>query len=79
MALSLVQPPVMVVWPWHLRIVEWLNEHPRGDNCRDCGRDVACPQNRRVTPVCVYCAMDAGLLEAIDRPLWSDQGGSDEA
>ncbi len=50
-------------WPWHLW---WLVEgpHPRGDRCRRCLRDVAVPQDATGRPICIYCALDLGLIPA---------------
>lgn len=68
MGLQLVHSRRVACWPWPMRDMQ--PERPIGAVCRDCGRDVALPiTERECVPVCIYCAMDAGLIEAVDTPL----------
>ena len=50
--------------PWRLRD----NREPVvGRTCATCGEDVAMPAHLTAfQPVCLYCAMDSGLLPAIE-------------
>lgn len=61
----------LVCWPWHLhRLVD--GAHPTGGRCRWCRRDIAVPADLadlRPMRVCLYCAIDRGILSAIDTPL----------
>lgn len=57
-----------VCWPWHLRDMAELDHHPRGDNCMRCRRDIAVPRDADGDAVCLYCGMDLGLVEMVDRP-----------
>mgnify|MGYP007071576222 CR=1 FL=1 len=69
-ALRIVAPEPVVCWAWHLRDLLGLPESPRGGQCDTCRRDVAVPRwagTRR--PVCIYCAMDEGLIQPIDEPI----------
>lgn len=73
--LRLVAAPDVVGWPWHLRFCDRSlgAEHPVGARCRRCGQDIAVP--RRADPrgaVCLYCAMDEGIVEAVDVEPWED-------
>lgn len=71
--LRLVEPAPFSCWPWDLRGCGDLKEHPRGGRCRLCGIDVAVDRQRDVRgATCLYCAMDEGLIEAIDFPLYGD-------
>lgn len=63
-----------VCWPWHLW---WLVEgaHPIESHCRFCRRDVALPRAEAdKQPVCLYCAMDRGLVEAVEIPFDAECG-----
>lgn len=70
MGLTLTHSRQVACWPWELRFV--TDEAVRPGSCRSCERDVAVPSIERDTPVCLYCGLDSGLVEAVDRPLWSD-------
>lgn len=53
---------------WHLRD---RPPHPVGGQCRLCRRDVAMPPTRRVSPICLYCALDTGVIPEQERePGW---------
>lgn len=69
MSLTLVHVRQVVCWPWHLR---GLGEEPVvGALCRTCRRDVALPKSMaRDVPICLYCALDDGLVEAVETPLY---------
>lgn len=68
MTLRLVHSRQVACWPWGLRAME-----PRrvlGAVCRGCRIDVALPIDQREdTPICIYCALDNGIVEAVDVPL----------
>lgn len=68
MTLRLVHAREVPCWPWELRALELgpaLQAY-----CRPCGREVALPADHQADrPVCLYCAMDSGLLPAADLPL----------
>lgn len=68
MGLRLVHSRQVPCWPWSLR---FLSEQPAvGEQCRECGRDVARPEAKAgEVPVCIYCALDSGLLPLEDEPL----------
>ena len=68
-ALRLVPPPDVVCWPWFLRFMSADTRHPKGGECRACREAVAVPPDRSVAAaVCLYCAMDEGLIEGVDAP-----------
>jgi hypothetical protein len=71
--LRLVHARQVACWPWGL---SWLDGKPvRFATCRTCKRDVAQPEAAaRDVPICLYCALDSGLLPAIDIPLNPHQG-----
>lgn len=57
-------------WPWHLHFMAEFGAHPRGDQCRFCGVEIAMDPAKPIgSGSCIYCAMDRGLIEAIDRPF----------
>lgn len=60
-------------WPWHLRD---LQPGPsRGGVCCFCSRAVAVPDAARgKTVACIYCGLDRGDVEAIDKPLDMEAG-----
>jgi hypothetical protein len=68
MGLRLVHSTEVACWPWGLeglsgQAVQWAT-------CRTCQRDVAQPKaSARDVPVCLYCALDSGLLPAIETEL----------
>lgn len=65
-ALKAVEPTVC--WPWHLhRLVD--GAHPKGGACRYCGREIAVPVTAGALVCCLYCAMDRGIVEAIEVPF----------
>lgn len=68
MGLALVHARKVPRWPWELA---WLDgRNAQYATCRTCERDVAQPKaNAREVPVCLYCAMDSGLVEPVDVPL----------
>lgn len=59
-----------VCWPWHLRGLAELDHHPRGGLCLVCRSDVAVPRGVTGEVVCLYCGMDLGLVEMVERPLY---------
>jgi hypothetical protein len=67
MTLAIVRSEPVACFLWAHRHVPDGEPHPIGANCRACGRDVAL---RRVhcgrEAICVYCALDRGLLEPIE-------------
>lgn len=70
LVLRIVPQEPVACWPWELRSLGGFTEHPRGAQCQDCRREVAAPRDAGSQPiVCIYCGMDQGLVEAIDRPL----------
>ena len=71
MALTLVHVRQVACWPWGLG---WLtNAAVQYATCRTCQRDVAQPKERaKEVPVCLYCALESGLLPEIDLPLGAD-------
>lgn len=75
MAVHAFEPLADVVcWPWHLHFLGDEAGHPRGGCCRFCARDIAIPANQtRGRFICRYCALDHGLIEAVDAPF-QDQG-----
>lgn len=68
MSLSLVHAKQVACWPWGLG---WLaKQEVQYATCRTCERDVAQPKARaKEVPVCLYCALDSGLLPLEDYPL----------
>lgn len=58
--------------PWSLRGMSSCardGQHPIGAECVDCGRSVAQPRSRpSAAPVCLYCALDCGMLPAVEIP-----------
>ena len=65
MGLQLVHSRRVACWPWPMRHMQ--PERPIGAVCRECERDVALPvTERECAPVCIYCALDTGLIEAVD-------------
>jgi len=68
MALTLVHAKQVACWPWGLG---WIDHAPlQYATCRTCERDVAQPvANAKDVPVCIYCALDSGLLPLEERPL----------
>ena len=70
--LSVVRSDPVVCPPWEVRHIA---RYPVfGDVCAFCTRDVAAPTERRFAlKVCIYCALDRGLIPAIDAPL--DEAG----
>lgn len=71
--LTLVHSKQAPCWPWSLR---HLGEEPAtGATCRTCRRDVALPTARSgEVAICIYCALDSGLLEAEETPLVGEEG-----
>lgn len=66
--LGLVSPRRVPCWPWHARFDQESDGHPIGGECADCGCDVALPrQLAGSVAVCVGCALDSGLLPAVER------------
>lgn len=67
--LTVVPAEPVVCWPWH--VARAVFDQPlKGGQCEPCGRDVAVPANAGFKPpMCVYCAMDLGLVDLEDRPL----------
>ena len=64
-------PAPIVCWPWHLRL-EGPADYSAGMECTDCRRDVAAPKNAR-RPICLYCAMERGLVPLIEIAPGSDR------
>lgn len=66
--LRLVHSREIVCWPAHLAFI-W--EQPtQGADCQDCGAVVAQPvAAAKERPVCLYCAIERGLIPAEDTPL----------
>ena len=68
MGLSIVTARQVACFPWHLRIC--FDVPVRAAFCRSCQLDVALPVDReRDRPICIYCAMDSGLIPAVDVPF----------
>lgn len=64
--MRLVPKELAVCAAWHARGFE--NEPIRGDDCRECSRAVAVPISaQRREPVCLYCALDLGIIAAVER------------
>lgn len=59
----------VVCWPWHLWFLAPNDGHPRGGECSGCGRSVAVPRAAVGDPLCLYCGIDQGVVEAIDAPF----------
>lgn len=72
--LSLVPAEPVICWPWHLWFLANDEGHPRGGVCRYCQCDVAIPPGSTGLPVCLYCGMDRGLVEAVDVPFGGFDG-----
>ena len=53
-------------WPWSLRFL--AAGSVRGGSCHYCRRDVAVPNGVRLA-VCPYCALERGIVPAIDSEL----------
>jgi hypothetical protein len=73
-SLKLIHALQVPCWPWHLH---WIpREEVQYATCRTCERDIAQPMARsKEVPVCIYCAMESGLLPLEERPfheLWSE-------
>ncbi len=70
-ALRVVHAKEAACWPWHLR---FCGPEPAVPGyCWTCEREVAVPTDRTgERPVCIYCGMDSGLVEAVDKPLFGD-------
>lgn len=68
--LALAPPQVRACWLWHLRFMDKQlgDRHPRGMECRTCNADVAGPADGRWVAVCIYCAMDQGIVPLEDVP-----------
>lgn len=67
--LRLVPPCPVVCWPWDLRFMVEYAGHPKGGECRTCGQNIAVPPDKALAgATCLYCAMDEGLVEAVDLP-----------
>lgn len=63
MVLTLVHARKVVCPAWHCRGLDPVF----GGACRTCSRDVAIPLTHRGdTPICTYCALDDGLIPAIE-------------
>jgi len=63
-----VARPQVPCWPWHLRMSMESEGHPIGDQCA-CGKEVALPrQFAGAEAVCLYCALDSGLLPSTEEP-----------
>lgn len=66
MSLRVAYSGYVVCWPWHLWFLAVNDGHPRGGDCRRCGRDVAVPRSAKRDPICLYCALDVGLIDEAD-------------
>lgn len=68
-ALRVIPPEPIVCWPWSTaRLV--FDGPFRGGACDRCARPVALsPSAGHRLPVCIYCAMDEGLIALEDKPL----------
>lgn len=69
MSLVLIHVRQIACWPWELG---WFNGSDvfKFATCRICERDVAQPvEAAKEVPVCIYCALDNGLMEALDVPF----------
>jgi len=66
--LTLVHSRQVACWPWSLG---WIDrEAVHYATCRTCQRDVAQPKEAaKLVPVCLYCALESGLLPLEDSPL----------
>jgi hypothetical protein len=72
---GLVRPKPVVCWPWHLHFLADQAGHPIGGSYTACQQDVAVPRDQSPAgAICLYCAMDQGLVEAVDRPFSSEEG-----
>lgn len=56
-----------VAWPWHLRNLD-ASRPTKGSNCIHCKEDVAVT-DLNTRPICIYCAMDRGLVAVEDVPF----------
>ena len=56
----------IVAWPWHLRTLA-KKDQQHGGQCCHCRREIAIAKDER--GICLYCAMDRGLIPLIDEPL----------
>ncbi len=63
----------VVCWPWHLWFLADGDCHPQGASCSRCGRDIAVPTTAAGRLVCLYCALDSGLLPATEIPLCREE------
>lgn len=67
-ALRLVHSRQFACLPWHLHFL--ADEPVQGASCRDCGRSVALPLSKSgEVPVCLYCGLESGLVEAVEKPF----------
>lgn len=68
MTLALVHARQTPCWPWGL---SWIDgEAVQYATCRTCQRDIAQPVAKaREVPVCIYCALDSGLLPELELAL----------
>lgn len=65
--LRVVEVEPVVCWSWRLRDCADLPEHPVGGTCNRCSRDVAVPRDAGTRePVCLYCALDAGIIPEVE-------------
>lgn len=64
-------PPPTACMPWHARNCHGGGRPDRGGECRWCKREIAIPDDTppRSTTVCIYCAMDRGVIPAIEIPF----------
>ena len=65
-AVNVIDITIAVCWPWRLRHCGEA-AHTQGAKCIYCGRDVAAPDRRRA--MCIYCALDRGVIPAVDEPF----------
>ena len=70
--MSLSFPALAVCWPWDLRMLA-PDDHQTGAQCAFCRRAIAAPSAAR-RAACLYCAIDRGIVDAVDRPFGDDPG-----
>ncbi|MBX3504484.1 MAG: hypothetical protein KF895_03320 [Parvibaculum sp.] len=70
--LKLIPPSPAAFGPaWHARSEEPPEVAPA--RCCFCDRDIAVKASEgRLTAACIYCAIDAELIPAIDEPFFKD-------
>lgn len=76
MSLRLAYSAYVVCWPWRLWWLAPNDGHPRGGRCCRCEREVAVPRSATRDGICIYCALDVGLIDGIDAPLCENRSSA---